>query len=237
MTLEKTPLPSFIADASQHGIPHGRFGEQLAGFFKAACAEIEDLPEGTEGPTDITWFPERAWAGRVWIPASATGTAVMEEGGEAEEIEFFGFVAFVQPTDSDPRDFQAKADFTDVLAADNPDWQIDLGDEVIGKWAGENGREADVTLIWGRSLVRDAYAVSAELRDKTVDQDPLFTNRFTLIAPDNLQNYGDEGFLEIKLWNVKGKQLAQESLYAIEEKPAEDEAGDVAEDAEETTAR
>ena len=113
---------------------------------------------------------------------------------------------------------------TDVLAEDNPDWQIDLGDEVIGKWCGENGREADVTLIWGKALVRDAYAVSAELREMTVDQDPLFSNRFTVIAPDNLRNYGDEGYLEIKLWNVRGRQLAQESLYAIEAKPEDGEA-------------
>jgi len=225
------PLPRFIADASQHGIPHGRFSEQLAGYFKDACAEIQDLPDGAEGPIEITWFPERAWAGRVWVPASATGTAVMEEGGEAEPIEYFGFVSFVQPTDSDPREFTAKADFTDVLAEDNDDWQIDLGDEVIGKWCGENGREADITLIWGRSLVRDAFAVTAELRELTVDQDPLFTDRFTLIAPDNLRNYGDEGYLEIKLWTSKGREVASESLYAIEE-PDDEAEGDEADAAE-----
>ena len=163
MTIENRPIPRFIADASQHGIPHGRFAERLSTVFRDACVGISDLPEGTEPPDEIVWFPERAWSGRVWVPASAAGTAVMEEGGEPVTIEFFGFVSFIQPTGGDPEDFRASADFTDVIAAENPEWTIDLNDEVIGKWEGEQGRIADVTLVWGRSLVRDAYAVSAEI--------------------------------------------------------------------------
>ena len=217
MPLDNRPIPRFIADASQHGIPHGRFAERLGTVFRDACAEIGDLPEGTEAPAEITWFPERAWSGRVWIPASAEGQAVLNEGEEPTSIEFFGFVSFIQPEGGDPTDFRASVDFTDVIAADNPDWAIDLGDEVIGKWMGENGREADITLIWGRSLVRDAYAATAELDGQAVDQDPLFSDRFTLIAPDALKNYGDEAYLDIYLWTSRGKQVARESLYDIEE--------------------
>jgi hypothetical protein len=148
---------------------------------------------------------------------------VLEEGGEAEPIELFGFVSFVQPEGGDPTDFKASADFTDVIAADNPDWTIDISDEVIGTWHGEEGREAAMTLVWGRSLVRDAFAVTAELEGVTVDQDPLFggqgarADRFTLIAPDALKNYGDDAYLEVKLWTSRGKQVARESLYEIEE--------------------
>lgn len=217
MALDNRPIPRFVADASQHGIPHGRFAERLATVFKDACAEIEDLPEGAVQPEEIVWFPERAWAGRVWVPASANGEAVLGEGQEPVSIEYFGFVTFIQPEGGDPSDFRASVDFTDVVAADNPGWAIDLGDEVIGKWAGENGREADITLIWGRSLVRDAYAATAELDGIAVDQDPLFQDRFTLIAPDALKNYGDEAYLDIYLWNSRGKQVARESLYDIEE--------------------
>ena len=217
MPLDNRPIPHFIADASQHGIPHGRFAERLATVFRDACGEIEDLPEGTEPPEEIVWFPERAWSGRVWIPASAEGQAVLNEGEEPTTIEFFGFVSFIQPEGGDPSDFRASVDFTDVIAADNPDWAIDLGDEVIGKWLGENGREADITLIWGRSLVRDAFAATAELDGIAVDQDPLFSDRFTLIAPDALKNYGDEAYLDIYLWTSRGKQVARESLYDIEE--------------------
>ena len=237
MTIENRPIPRFIADASQHGIPHGRFAERLSSAFSDACMEIADLPEGTSRPEEITWFPERAWSGRVWVPASGKGEAVMkgedgedsEGGDEPVEIEFFGFVSFVQPTGGDPRDFSASAEFTDVIAADNPDWTIDLGDEVIGKWEGEQGRTADVTLVWGRSLVRDAYAVTAEIDGSAVDQDPLFEDRFTLIAPDALKNYGDDHYLDIHLWSQRGREVARESLYDIEEVEPEgtdtDEAG------------
>ena len=227
MPLENRPIPHFVADASQHGIPHGRFAERLATVFRDACAEIEDLPEGTEMPDEIIWFPERAWAGRVWIPASAPGEAILEGSDEPVSIEFFGFVSFVQPSGDDPTDFTASVDFTDVVAADNPDWAIDLGDEVIGKWQGENGREADITLIWGRSLIKEAFAASAELNGEAVDQDPLFADRFTLIAPDALKNYGDDAYLDIYLWTSRGKQVARESLYDIEEvedEPEQEEA-------------
>ncbi len=222
MTIENRPIPRFIADASQHGIPHGRFAERLSTVFRDACAEIEDLPEGTAPPEEITWFPERAWSGRVWIPASGKSEAVMKDedgegGDEPVEIEFFGFVSFVQPVGGDPKDFTASVDFTDVIAADNPDWTIDLGDEVIGKWEGEQGRTADITLVWGRSLVRDSYAVTAEIDGMAVDQDPLFEDRFTLIAPDALKNYGDDHYLDIHLWSQRGREVARESLYDIEE--------------------
>ncbi len=230
MTIENRPIPHFVADASQHGIPHGRFAERLTSVFREACERIEDLPEGTAIPEQVTWFPERAWSGRVWIPASATGKAIMpaeeSEGEDAEaesgeagpvEVEFFGFVSFIQPIGGDPEDFRAAADFTDIVAADNPEWKIDLNDEVIGKWEGEQGRTAEITLVWGRSLVRDAYAVTAEIDGSAVDQDPLFDDRFTLIAPDALKNYGDDHFLDIHLWSSRGREVARESLYDIEE--------------------
>ncbi len=243
MTIENRPIPRFIADASQHGIPHGRFAERLSTVFRDACAEIGDLPEGTAIPEEVTWFPERAWSGRVWVPASASGMAVMpeEEGDQADaeqvdrapvEVEFFGFVSFIQPTGGDPTDFRAVADFTDIVAADNPDWKIDLNDEVIGKWEGEQGRTADVTLVWGRSLVRDAYAVTAEIDDLAVDQDPLFEDRFTLVAPDALKNYGDDHYLDIHLWTSRGREVARESLYDIEEVPVAGESGSDADDSE-----
>lgn len=231
MPIDNQPIPRFVADASRHGIPQGRFAERLATAFREACGEIADLPDGTEIPEEISWFPERTWSGRVWVPASAVGEAVLDEGGAPEEIEFYGYVSFVQPEGSDPEDFRAAADFTDVVAADNPDWKIDLGDEVIGTWHGEHGREASMTLVWGRSLVRDGFAVTAEIAGITVDQDVLFGggkgtpgDRFTLIAPDALKNYGDEAYLEINLWTSRGRQVAQESLYDVEDPEAQDDA-------------
>jgi hypothetical protein len=201
------PIPRFIADSSQEGIPYGRFAEQLAESFRAACREIEELPGGVSAPSEITWFPERAWGGRTWVPASARAE------GEDGEVELFGHVSYVRPEDGDPGDLHAKADFTDVLAEDNADWKIDLNDDVVGHWRGEAGMAGDVTLVWGRPLVPGAVAATAELDAETVDQEPLSDNRFTLLALDAMTGYGDEIYMTVKLWSKRAMELAAESLY------------------------
>jgi hypothetical protein len=202
------PIPRFIADTTQEGIPHGRFAERLREEFVKAVEGIGDLPTGAEVPTEVDWFPERAWGGRVWIPCSAHSES--EEG----RLELFGHVSYVQPLEGEPTDFAAKADFTDILAADNPDWRIDLNDDVIGRWRGENGRAGAVTLVWGRPLVRGAVAATAVLEAETVDQELISQSRFTLIALDALEGYGDEIFMEVKLWSRRADELASETLYA-----------------------
>ena len=202
------PIPRFIADSTQEGIPHGRFAERLAESFRGACGEIDDLPDGVEVPAEIDWFQERGWGGRVWVPCTA-----QTEGPEGT-LELFGHVSYVQPAEGEPTDFRAKADFTDVLAEDNPDWRVDLNDDVIGRWRGENGRLGDVTLIWGRPLVPGAVAATAELDMETVDQELISKERFTLISLDALKGYGDDVFVDVKLWNRRAQELASESLYA-----------------------
>jgi hypothetical protein len=208
MTPNPRPIPRFIADSTQEGIPHGRFSERLTKAFREAVEALGDLPAGAEVPAEIEWFPERAWGGRIWVPCSAKTES--EEG----TLELFGHVSYAQPPEGEPSDFEAKADFTDVLAADNPDWRIDLNDDVIGRWRGENGRAGAVTLVWGRPLVRGAVAATAELETETVDQEVVSQDRFTLIALDALEGYGDEIFMEVKLWSRRAQLLASESLYA-----------------------
>jgi hypothetical protein len=202
------PIPRFIADTTQEGIPHGRFAERLREEFAQAVGAIEDLPAGAELPAEVDWFPERAWGGRVWVPCSARTES--EEG----RLELFGHVSYVQPPEGEPSDFAAKADFTDILAEDNPDWRIDLNDDVIGRWRGENGRAGAVTLVWGRPLVRGAVAATAVLEAETVDQEAISQDRVTLIALDALEGYGDEVFMEVKLWSRRADELASETLYA-----------------------
>ncbi len=90
------PIPRFIADSTQEGIPHGRFAERLAEVFREACGSIEDLPDGVEAPAELDWFPERAWGGRVWVPCSARA-----EGPEGE-LELFGHVSYVLPEGGEP---------------------------------------------------------------------------------------------------------------------------------------
>jgi hypothetical protein len=208
VTPNPRPIPRFIADSTQEGIPHGRFAERLREEFAKACDALEDLPAGAEVPTEVDWFPERAWGGRVWIPVSAHTES--EEG----RLELFGHVSYIQPPEGEPTDFAAKADFTDVLAADNPEWRIDLNDDVIGRWRGENGRAGAVTLVWGRPLVRNAVAATAVLDGETVDQEVISQERFTLIALDALEGYGDDVFMEVKLWSRRAMELASETLYA-----------------------
>ena len=202
------PIPRFIADTTQEGIPHGRFADRLREEFAKAVGEVGDLPAGVELPAEVDWFPERAWGGRVWVPCSTKTES--EEG----RLELFGHVSYVQPPEGEPTDFAAKADFTDILAEDNEDWRIDLNDDVIGRWRGENGRAGAVTLVWGRPLVRGAVAATAVLESETVDQELISQDRFTLIALDAMEGYGDEIFLEVKLWSRRADELASETLYA-----------------------
>ncbi len=202
------PIPRFIADSTQVGIPHGRFAERLAAEFRSACEQIEDLPQGTEIPAEVDWFPERAWGGRVWVPATA------RTKGPEGTLELFGHVSYILPEGGEPDAFRACAEFTNVLAEDNPDWRIDINDDVIGQWRGENGRAGAVTLVWGRPLVDGAVAASAELEAETVDQEVVADKRFTLVGLDDLKGYGDDIFLEVKLWSRRAQELASESLYA-----------------------
>jgi hypothetical protein len=203
------PIPRFIADTSQEAIAGGRFAARLREAFVEAVDAITDLPAAAAVPEEIDWFPERAWGGRVWIPCSARTES--DEG----TLELFGHVSYALPIgEGDATDFGATADFTDVLAEDNPDWKIDLNDDVIGRWRGENGRAGAVTLVWGRPLVRGAVAATAELDGDTVDQEEINRDRFTLVALDALEAYGDDLFMEVKLWSRRALELAAESLYA-----------------------
>jgi hypothetical protein len=208
MPPDPRPIPRFIADSTQEGIPHGRFAERLAGEFRSGCEKIEDLPDGVTVPSAVEWFPERAWGGRIWVP----GTARID--GPEGTLELFGHVSYAQSEGSEPVDFRTSADFTDILAEDNPGWRIDLNDDVIGQWRGENGRAGAVTLVWGRPLVRGAVAATAELDMEAVDQEVVSDERFTLIALDALKGYGDDVFMQVKLWSRRAQELAVESLYA-----------------------
>jgi hypothetical protein len=66
-------------------------------------------------------------------------------------FELFGYVSFVaaEGPDEEPGDFFASADFTDETAERNPDWKLDLCEEVVGGWRGEDAHVAAMTLVWG----------------------------------------------------------------------------------------
>ena len=193
---------SFAAEPPQEGLPYGRWAETLKGHFLAAVREIDT--EGTEigEPGEIAWFPDRTYYGRTYIPAVSRTT---------EGFELFGYVSFAEGPEG-PSDFHSSADFTSELAEANPDWKLDLNDEVIGTWRGEQGNSADITLVWGVPTVAGGAMVTAELANLAVDQCELTEQRFTLIGPDNYRS----DYLEIKLWSKNGDELARESLYVEE---------------------
>jgi hypothetical protein len=208
------PLPRFIADSSVEGLPYGRWAQQLREAFAKACEP--HVAESGGPPGEVTWFPERGWGGRVYVPAIAG-----VEGAE-KTSEYFGYVSFVRGDNGTPSDLKAVADFTDVVVEDNPDWEIDLNEEVIGAWQGEGDRAGDVTLVWGTPLVRGAQSATAELDREVVDQAPVVDERFTLIALDAVKGFYDDYYLEIKLFGTKDVELAKESLYEAPDEGADD---------------
>ena len=134
--------------------------------------------------------------------------------------ELFGYVRFVPASgDGEPSDFSAHVDFTEETAQRNPDWRLDLCDEVIGAWRGHSGQVAAMTLVWGHPLVSGGRIATAELAGLAVDQCELIDERFTLIAPDDYRH----DLLEIRLFGSKNQELASESLYAGDDEEDGDE--------------
>ena len=134
--------------------------------------------------------------------------------------ELFGYVRFVPGgEDGEPSDFFAHVDFTRRPPSATPTGSWTSATRSIGAWRGQFGAVAAMTLVWGRPLVSGGRIVTAELADLAVDQCELVDERFTLIAPDDYRH----DLLEIKLFDVKGRELARESLYAGEDEDQDDE--------------
>jgi len=193
-------VPRYIAEPPQGPVPHGRFADRLRAEFLEAVQQLD----GVDEPGVLSFFPDRSWHGYTYVPV----TAATEAG-----LEVYGYVMYSVPVDgAEPTDFGAYADYTDETAEANPDWKLDLSDEVIGGWRGLGGAVASMTLVWGRALVPGGTVATAELGEATVDECQLVGERFTLIAPDDL----DGALLEVRLYDAAGSELARESLYAEE---------------------
>ncbi len=197
-------VPRFAAEPPQETLPYGRWAQTLQAEFLAQCLRIDGEGEDLGEPGEVTWFPDRTWCGRTYVPATARTST---------DLELFGYVSFVIGEDGrGAEDFTASADFTDEVAERNQEWLLDLSDEVIGSWRGEQGKVAEVTLVWGVALTEGGAVATAELADLAVDQCELAEERFTLVAPDDYR--GD--VLDVKLFDRRGRELAGESLYEDE---------------------
>jgi len=203
MAVSERPIPRFVAEHPQEAIPYGRWAEALAERFLEACARIETDEELGE-PGEVTWFPDRTYEGRTYLPATAP---------TANGFELFGYVSFSREHEgAEAADFEAHADYTDETAEANPEWSLDLSEEVLGTWRGPYGRRGEIALVWGVALVPNGAVATAELGPTTTDQCVLAEDRFTLISLDNYT--GD--YLEVKLWGPAGAEMAAESLYEEE---------------------
>ena len=190
----------FAAEPPQEPLPYGRWAEALAEHFLAAAERLE-ADEEIGDPGDISWFPDRTWGGRTYVPA----TAATSEG-----FELFGYVSYTREHEgAQAADFAAVVDYTDETAEAHPEWELDLSDQEIGHWRGPEGRRGALSLVWGVALVDDGAVATAELGPTTTDQCTLADDRFTLVSLDAYT--GD--YLEIRLYGPKGAELASESLY------------------------
>lgn len=206
MPPEERFVPRFAAEPPQEELPYGRWAERLEREFLAAALPLDADGADLGSPGPLVWYPDRSWHGRTYVPV----TCVTSAG-----YELFGYVRFVPAgeDEGEPREFYAQVDYTEETAERNPDWKLDLCDEVIGQWRGRYGAVAAMTLVWGRALTTGGRIATAELADLAVDQCELTDERFTLIAPDDYR----QDLLEIKLFDSRGRELARESLYAGEE--------------------
>jgi hypothetical protein len=212
MPPEERFVPRFAAEPPQELLPYGRWADKLGEEFLAACLQIED--EVGE-PGDIVWYPDRTWGGRTFVPATSRTSS---------GLELYGVVSFAPAVDEgqEPDHFVTSADWTEETADANPDWRIDVCEEVVGGWRGENGAVAAMTLVWGTPVVDRVAVATAELAGLTVDQCILVENRFTLLAPDDYR--GDT--LDVAVFDAVGREVARESLYTEDDDEDEGEPDD-----------
>src|SRR5262245_4928001 len=188
MPPEERLVARFAAEPPQDPLPYGRWADTLQAEFLGACLKVNSEDADLGEPGSMTWFPDRTWAGRTYVPVTTrTSTG----------LDLYGYVSFSPGDDEhEPGDFFGWADFTDETADKHPEWKVDICEEVVSGWRGENGEIAAMTLVWGVPIVRGGDTATAELAGLVVDQCKVAENRFTLLAPDAYR--GD--YLEIALW-------------------------------------
>src|SRR3954462_7453206 len=124
MPPEPVFVPRFAAEPPQEQLPSGRWADTLRVELLRAAQELGEIGE----LGDIVWFPDRTYSGRTFVPATARTST---------NLELFGYVSYV--VTGEPGAYHTAVDVTEDLAEDNPEWQIDLNDDVIAPWRGKGG--------------------------------------------------------------------------------------------------
>src|SRR5262249_3414936 len=73
------PVCQFAAEPPQSPLPHGRWADTLQAEFMAACLRVKPEEGDDVGtPGTITWFPDRTFSGRTYVPGTAHTSTGME---------------------------------------------------------------------------------------------------------------------------------------------------------------
>ena len=113
---------SFAAEPPQETLPYGRWADTLKEHFIGAVRELDTEGEELGEIGEIAWFPDRAFGGRTYIPAIARTD---ELGYDA-----YGFVSFGGGRRRSERVRGAEPTSSSETAENNPDWKLDLNEEV-----------------------------------------------------------------------------------------------------------
>src|ERR671937_2480972 len=102
MPPEDRLVPLFAAEPPQDLLPYGRWAQTLTEEFLAACLRIDAEGEDLGEPGEVSWYPDRTWHGRTFVPGTAHTTTV---------YELYGTVGFAPGGDGEaPQVFNATAD-------------------------------------------------------------------------------------------------------------------------------
>ena len=130
--------PLFAAEPPQEPLPYGRWERRWP--TTSSRPPAARVRRGLGEPGEISWFPDRTWGGRTYVPATAPTARARALRLRLLHPRARGRAG---------RDFDAVVDYTDETADANPDWKLDLSDQEIGHWRGSEGRRGVVTLVWG----------------------------------------------------------------------------------------
>ena len=106
-------------------------------------------------PGQMTWFPDRTWGGRTYVPASTRSST---------GFELYGYVSFTpgdQPRSPRTSSHGRTSPTSPPTTTPSGGWTSPR--RSIGGWRGEQGKVAAMTLVWGHPLLRGAATATAEL--------------------------------------------------------------------------
>ena len=86
-------VPRFAAEPPQDLLPYGRWSQTLTEEFLAACLRIDSAGDDLGEPGEVTWYPDRTWHGRTFVP----GTALTSAG-----YELYGYVSYAPGEIAEP---------------------------------------------------------------------------------------------------------------------------------------